>query len=394
MIYESFIELNVQAFNHNISLYKKIIGQRSIALVIKCNAYGHGLLPVALLAEHNKNIQWLCVARLQEALDLRAQGIKKKVLLLCPLMSNYEDAIMHNIDLMVHDADCISYINQAAKKCGKKARVHIKIDTGLSRFGMLSDKVLSFLEQMQTNAFIQIVGVYTHFSDADNLDPTYTQFQQKKFYSILKQLQEKNIYIEHIHCANTAFASTGNLGPTNLVRIGAGAYGMWPSEAVKKVTKSLESQFSLQNVLSWKTKIVRLNKVAPGTAIGYSKTAVSKKLTIIGLIPVGYFDGYDRRLSNKGYVYINGQKASVVGRIGMNITAVDITAIKDVFIGTEVELIGNKSDITFDAVAKLIKSYNPREFATKINSEIPRVVIPCEAQKAITKRKKQDHVYY
>ena len=394
MINESWIELQSQAFAHNIALYKNIIGPRSLALVLKCNAYGHGLLPIAHLAQQNNHIQWLCVARLHEALQLRTHGIKKPILLLSPLLGSYEEAIMHEVDLMVHNVECINAIFHAAKRCNTRARVHIKVDTGLSRFGAISSQALELIEFIHANPFLQLVGIYTHFSDADNLEPSYTHLQQERFYSFVHDLKMKKKDIEYIHCANTAFASTGNLGPTNLVRIGAGAYGMWPSDAVEKITKSIDPNFTLQQIVSWKTSIVRLTKVDPGTPIGYSKTAIAKKVTIIGFIPVGYYDGYDRRLSNKGYVYINGKKAPVIGRVGMNITAIDVTTIANVAVGTQVELLGDKPGITFDAIAKMTKSYNPREFASKINSEIPRVVVPCEAENTITKRKKQDHVYY
>ena len=391
---ESLIELSSRAFNLNIATYKKIIGNRQFGLVVKCNAYGHGLLEIAKLAQSNKQVDWLCIARLQEALLLRTNNITKPLLLLSPLYKNYEQAIRYDVDLMVHDTICLEQIDKAAQKVGKIARVHIKIDTGLSRFGFYVEEAVSFFEKMHTYPCVQVVGIYTHFADADNLDPSYTLLQQERFYSLIKKLYEKNIIIEHIHCANSAFASTGDLGPTNLVRVGAGAYGMWPSDAIKKITQSIEPKFNLQQMFSWKTIIVRIKKIDPHTPIGYSKTAITKKLTRIGILPVGYFDGYDRRLSNKGCVYINGQKAPVIGMIGMNLTAIDITGIKNVSVGNEVEIVGNKPGITFHDIAKKIKSYNPREVSSKIHSEIGRVVIPCETQTLLNKRKKQDHVYY
>ncbi len=391
---ESGIELSSKAFNRNIAIYKKTIGNRQFGLVVKCNAYGHGLLEIAKLAQQNKLVDWLCIARLQEALLLRKNNITKPLLLLSPLSANYEQAIENNVDVMVHDIACLKLIDKAVQKVKKIARVHIKIDTGLSRFGLHIEEVVSFLGKIHAYPLLQVAGIYTHFSDADNSDLSYTQLQQNRFYSLIKKLHEKNIIIDHIHCANSAFASTGDLGPTNLVRVGAGAYGMWPSDAIKKITQSIEPGFNLQQMFSWKTTIVRIKKIGPNIPIGYSKTAISKKLTIIGILPIGYFDGYDRRLSNKGCVYIKGQKASVIGRIGMNGTSIDITAIKNVFVGMQVEIVGNKPGITFHDIAKKIKSYNPREFASKIHSEIPRVVIPCEAQTMLNKREKQDHVYY
>jgi len=372
--YRTWIEVSKKALRNNINQYKKTIGDNILAPVIKGNAYGHGLMEVARICQENDNVGWLCVATAEEALTLRKNNISKPILILVYMGNDLEQIALHNIAVTVQDKETIKKLHAAGKNVGKKCKIHIKIDTGLSRLGVFPQQALNLIKYAQTQGSIQVDGMWTHFAEAQEPNRTFTNIQISRFNNLIEKLEQEGIKIPIIHSSNSSGTTTVESKYENLFRVGVGIYGYWASEYIKEVTKKKFPEFSLQPVLSWKTTIAHIKKIPAGSFIGYMRTCQAKKDSLIANIPVGYLDGYDRRLSNSSHVIINNQSAKVVGLITMNIISVDVTNIKDVHIGNEVTLIGNTKNITASELGH-IGNFNVRELTTRLNPTIPRIIV-------------------
>jgi len=382
----TWIQVSKKAIDHNITQYKKVIGDGILAPVIKSNGYGHGLLEVGKICEENKQVGWLCVATLSEALLLRKNNITKPILILSYLGKHLEPAILYNISLVAYDMQTIKKLNIIGKKLGKKCQVHIKIDTGLSRLGVPATETVTFIQEVQTCKFIYIQGIWTHFAESHAQDRSFTNQQLQLFEDTVTKLEKNNIYIPLKHVANSAATttlhqcnikktqSTKNLTYGNFFRLGIGFYGYWPSKYVKKITQETWPGFTLKPAMTWKTKIFHIKYIKKGSFISYNREHQVTRDSKIALLPTGYFDGYDLRLSNKSFVIIHGKHAPTVGRICMNITAIDITDIKNANVGDEVILLGDHPYINSSDIAQAC-NLNPREIMTKINASIPRIII-------------------
>jgi len=372
----TWVEINTQAFNHNIACYKNIVGSSvMISLVVKANAYGHGITHIAHIAENNENIHMFDTASLSEALILRNDGIKKPILVMGIMDEDPTQAIIHNIDVMVSDKQELLELNSYAMNIGKKCNVHIKVDTGLGRFGVLINDVIPFITYAQTLPYIHINGICSHFAEASNEDQSYTQLQYNRFINVLQELKKQNITITYRHITNSAATTTYDLSMLNMVRIAAGAYGLYPSEAQKERTLLIHPEYQLQQVLSWHTRICYIKTLPAQTYVGYDRTYTTPEKTTIALLPIGYSDGYDKRLSNKTVVYFPHTQvyAPVIGSIAMNIATIDISNIPDVHVGTEVVLVGPQKEIAATTLADICQCHNPREMTLHIHPSIARV---------------------
>lgn len=368
----NWLELNKSAFNHNSTHYKTIIGpNRILAAVIKSNAYGHGTNEIAPWCQENSSIDWICTAQLSEALQLRKLGITKPILVLYTIDTDSQAALDYSISLMVGN---LQTLRQLESSSNKAYAVHIKIDTGMSRFGFSLAEIPALIAQLKQCTHINVQGIYTHFADADNKDQSYTQEQLELFYHALDLFTAAGFEIPFIHCANSAATTTIDMPLTNFFRIGAGIYGLWPSLAVQEKTAQLYPDFSLQQVATWKTYIHQLRIIPAGHYVSYSKTYQTTKTTTVALLPIGYHDGYHRRLSNAGTVLINGVCAPVIGRVAMNATCVDVTHIPTAQPGDEVILLGNHPGMTALDMANTLGSFNPREVTVRFNATLPRVI--------------------
>lgn len=381
----TWVEIDQNAFAHNIEQYKKIVGPHvMIALVVKSNAYGHGLLEISQLAQNNEHIHMICPAMLSEALLLRARGISKPIFVLSIIDEDPKLAIQHDIDLLVADKIMLDELNKAACTVGKQCNVHIKVDTGLSRLGMHVDEVIPFIRYAQTLPYISIKGISSHFAEASNQDQTFTNQQYALFMSLLKKLQQLNIHIPYRHVTNSAASTTYDLSLLNIIRIGAGAYGFSPSQPHYDRTIVKHPFYNPEPVLSWHTRIVYVRKIPADTFVGYDRTYKTTRETVMALLPVGYGDGYDKRLSNKAVVYLPHCKrfVPIMGRVAMNMITIDVTDIDDVQLGHEVILIGKDPQITAQTIAEITECKNPREITLHIIQTIERFVTGssiCEA---------------
>lgn len=378
-IRRTWVEIDQQAFDRNITCYKNIIGPSvMISLVIKANAYGHGLIETANLAEGNENIHMINTAMLSEGLTLRAHGIRKPILVLGIIDEDPCQAIINDIDLVVSDTQVLNELNACAATLGKKCSVHIKVDTGLARLGIPLDEVIPLIRYAHSLPHININGICSHFAEASSQDQTYTKLQYDRFISVLKELETKNITIPYRHITNSAASTTYDLSLLNMIRIGAGIYGLSPSQAHKERTLAVHPDYTLDPVLSWHTRVCHIRLIPAHTYVGYDRTYTTSHNTTIALLPIGYSDGYDKRLSNKGMVYFpHAQKfAPVIGRIAMNMTTIDISNIPDVQLGTEVILVGKQVEISAATISDLTGCNNPREVTLSIHQSIQRIVTP------------------
>lgn len=369
---DSWVEIDSQALAHNIAQYKSIINTAQLAVVVKSNAYGNGIKEIAALCEYDANVNYFCTVNIAEALYLRGLGIKKPILVLSIVQNNLEQAIVEEIDLVVFDYTLASRLNALGKQLQKKVYVHIKVDTGLSRLGLHIDAAYDFILQLQSLPFIIIRGMFTHFADSEKANSSFVIYQMQQFSLLLERLGAVNIHIpiQHTSCSAAISAYRYHY---NLVRVGIGAYGLWPSSENKNCTQQLYPQFNLKPVLTWKTRILQIKEIPAGSFVGYDCTYTTNTATKIAVISVGYWDGYDRQLSNKAYVVINNQKAPVIGRIAMNMTMINITGL-NVGITDEVILLGAYPGITADDLANLCDTIN-YEIVARINPLLNRIVI-------------------
>ncbi len=366
----SWVEIDQQALEHNIHSYKTIIGSSILAPVIKSNAYGHGIELIAKICDQNNLVDYLCVVSLSEALLLRSIGIKKPLLVVSIIDRDLRDAIEQNIDLVAYDREIIQELNAIGKMLNKKARVHIKIDTGLSRLGLPTNDALSFITHVATLPYISITGIFTHFAESECADQTFTNHQLEQFNALIKQLDALGIAIPINHTACSAAITANIPSHCSFVRLGIGLYGLWPSPENKQITQQLHPTFSLKPVLTWKTRIIQIKDIPAESYIGYDRTHQVTQASRIAIIPVGYWDGYDRRLSNSGKVLINNQLAPIIGRIAMNLSMVNITGL-NVSMNDDVTLLGNHPGITAEDIAQRCNTIN-YEIVTRINPLLPR----------------------
>lgn len=382
----TWLEISKTALIHNLKEFRKIIGQKvKIMAVVKSNAYGHGLIGVAKIAE--KYVDYFGVANLEEALELRKNGLKKPILILTYWLvpTNYESitnvqitnkirkAIKQNIDFVLYTYPQAKILSKISQKIGKTAKIHLKIDTGTSRIGILPEDALNFAKKCLKLPGLELKGIFTHFAKSEAKSQVFTNKQAKKLLKIKENLLKlpnfpKNALI-HAGCT----ASTLNNPATffDMVRIGIGLYGLWPSpETQRKSIYKSRTQIVLKPALTWKTKIIQVKELSAGSYIGYDCTYQCRKKTRIAVLPVGYWDGYDRKLSNQGEVLIRGRRAPIRGRVCMNLIMVEVTKIPKVRVGEEVILLGNK--ITAEELAEKVGTIN-YEIVTRINQQLPRI---------------------
>ncbi len=359
----SQVLISRSALLHNLRAYRRAIGDTKVMSIVKSNAYGHGIAQVASVIE--KETDWFGVASGNEALELRKAGIKKPILVLSFYSEDeISELIKTKVSLAVYDLKQAKLISAAAKKLKKIANVHLKADTGTSRLGIFPNEVAGFADKLLRWPNIKIEGAFSHFAASEE-NMEFTEKQNHLFNAVIEELEWRGLNpIKHIACT-----AAGIVSPTShhdMVRLGIGLYGLWPSPLAQKKAK-----FELKPVLSWQTHIIQVKQLSKGTFIGYDLTYQTKRATKLAVPPVGYYDGYDRKLSNTGEVLINGKKCKVLGRVCMNLLMADATDVKNVKAGDKVMLVCD--EIPVDELAKKIGT-NDYEVVARINPLIPRIL--------------------
>lgn len=366
------IRSNMENMKANIASNTKIIG------VIKTDGYGHGAVPIARELESLEYLYGFAVATAEEACILRDAGIKKPILILGYIFPySYEKIIENDIRITVFRYDTLKELSNTSallKKKGinKHAKVHIKVDTGMSRIGVRPDTDgLCFVEKALETEGIEVEGIFTHFARADEADKSSANRQLTLFGHFLDRIKEKTgRQIPIRHCSNSAGILELPQANMDVVRAGITLYGLWPSNQVRK------DIVMLTPVLSLYSTIVYIKEIEAGTGVSYGSTFVSEKRMRIATVPIGYGDGYPRGLSGKGFVLVRGKKAPILGRICMDQFMIDVTHIPEALEGDKVTLIGRdgQEQITMEQLGDISGRFN-YEFACDIGRRVPRVYI-------------------
>lgn len=374
-----WVEIDRAALEHNIQQFRHLIGDsRKMTVVVKSNAYGHGLLGVSCLATEF-GADWLGVNSLEEARALREGGIDLPIILLgyVPL-TDLKEAVATDLRLTVYNTETVEELAKITFALKKDAFLHIKTETGVYRQGIKGAGLLPFVKRIRKYPYLKIEGLSMHFANIeDTTDHSYAQRQLEKFIEYVDLLGQNgiNIPVKHVACSAAAILFPETF--FDMVRVGIGIYGLWPSkETYLSCIQDEREPVNIKPVLTWKTRVVQIKDVPDGAFIGYGCTYKTTRPTKLAVLPVGFYDGYDRHLSNASYVLISGKRAPLRGRVAMNFIIVDVTDISDIRLEDEVVLLGNQGQerISAEQLASLCGTIN-YEIVTRINPKIPRVVV-------------------
>jgi len=362
----TWAEINLGAIAHNLQEIKKKVAPAEIMAVIKADAYGHGLKEVARVALEN-NARYLGVSAVEEGVQLRKQTTTP-ILVFGGFFENQIKACLeHDLELTLFDFELAGALSKQAQASGNSAKVHIKVDTGMTRVGVHWQESLDFICRVSELRYVKIVGIYTHFASADAKDKSFAKTQLQRFQKVLTELEMRNIQIPLKHTANSGAILDLPESYFDMVRPGVSIYGYYPSfEATESI--------NLQPAMSFKSQVVAVKQVESGTKISYDSTYETVKQTKIVTVPVGYADGYNRLLSNQGEVLIRGKRYPVVGQVCMDFIMVDIGLENDIQTGDEVVLLGCQGDEEI-SIYEICEKLNtiPYEFTCMISSRVPRV---------------------
>ena len=372
-----WIELDREAPDFNLRELRKGLSKGTIlCAVVKANAYGHGVEQMVPLFA---SADWFAVNSLEEGVELRELGERRPILVLGHVpLTNLGEAVRHDLDLTVYNRETLEALARLDLPSAGPARLHLKVETGTGRQGVLPEQVEGFVEQLRAVPGAGLVGVSTHFANIeDTLNHDYAQSQLDKFQQALEILEGLKARPEYVHTAATAAAILFDKTHFNLVRAGIGIYGLWPSRETYLSTLLGHRPIpDLRPVLTWKTRIVQIKELPEGSYIGYGCTYRATRPIRVGVLPVGYADGYDRKLGNTAYVLIRGKRAPVIGRVCMNLTMVDISDIPQAGLEDEVVLLGRDGEerISAETMAGWAGTIN-YEVVTRISPLLPRRVV-------------------
>ncbi|GEK89574.1 alanine racemase [Alkalibacterium putridalgicola] len=345
--------------------------------VIKADAYGHGAVEVGRHLE-SQNIDFLAVAVLDEAMELREAGVKSPILLLSPIEPDtIPTAIKNDISITVFSDEIAGKVKHSAESLQKKAKIHLKVDSGMARIGVRSREEAARLSRTMTSEWVEFEGIFTHFAEAENTeDPTYTKHQFDFFMDIVNDLKDQGIYFDLTHCSNTAATLLYPEYHLDMIRTGISLFGYHPD-------KSLEDKIDLQPVMRLSTHAAYVKKVEEGTTIGYGRTFTAAEEKTIATILLGYADGIPRELSNRWYLTTDDHKAPIVGRICMDQLMVDVSDIPGFNKDTELVFIGDpkKGHPSIYKMADLTDSFH-YEILCGIGKRVPRVYYKNESIEA------------
>lgn len=365
---DTWAEIDLTAIKHNVSHMKDHIGQNvQLMAVVKANAYGHGDIEVARAALE-AGADLLAVAFLDEAISLRNKGIKAPILVLGAVPSEYvKVAVRYNVIMTAYSIDWLREVVKVMKgQMGQPIRFHLKIDSGMNRLGVKTiEQVSEVKELVHDHSFLQLEGVFTHFATADEKDENYFGMQVDTFKTLLQPLHTDKLLI---HCANSAAGLRFKDTLFNMVRFGISMYGLSPSEEIKD-----ELPFQLEEALSLHTKLAHVKPIQKGESVSYGATYTANQDTWIGTIPIGYADGWIRKLAGTE-VLVGGKRRKIAGRVCMDQFMVDLK--KDIPAGEPVVLIGTQGEdrISVDEIAKRLETIN-YEVTCSVGYRVPRVYI-------------------
>lgn len=376
-IANGWVEISESALRNNVAVFRRIAGDgRRLMAVVKSNAYGHGMIEVARIALE-AGADWLGVFSADEGLALRERGIDAPILVFGPTPEPaLAAAVRRGLRLTMASVSAARALARSPEAPG--ARVHLKIETGTNRQGLLAGELGDAIRALRKGG-AAIEGAYTHFADIeDTTEHAFAEKQKARFAEVLAQLAADGVEIELPHSACTAAAILFPETHHGLVRMGIGLYGLWPSKETRVSANALgRDRIDLRPVMTWKTRIAQVKAVTAGDFVGYGRTFRSTRSTLLAVLPVGYADGYDRSLSNSAFAIVRGVRAPVLGRVCMNMTMLDVSDVPGAAEGDEVVLLGAQGDerVTAEDLARLASTIN-YEIVTRAAPCAPRVVVP------------------
>lgn len=358
--------VDLEAIGHNMRAFCRLAGDAKVMAIVKADAYGHGVVPVARAALKN-GAAFLGVAIPEEAFELRDAGIISPILI---LGSRCEDVAQElaalNISQTVFDIETLAVLEAAARAAGRRAKIHLKVETGMNRLGILPGKALEeWLDALQACPHIELEGMFTHFADADGAQEDYTLTQAQRMAQAVAQVRARG-FAPIMHACNTAGILRFAQFDYDMVRAGIGLYGYPPVEPPEGTV--------FKPALTWRSEVAFIHDLHAGERISYNGIYTAKTPRRVATLPVGYADGYNRLLSNTGFVLIDGQRAPVIGRVCMDQCMVDVTNIPSVKVGDEAVLLGQQGAQRLDAeeMAQLCGTIS-YEILCNIGKRVPRV---------------------
>lgn len=371
-----WIEVSKNAIKNNLRTFRDVAGKGNlIAVAVKANAYGHGIEEVSKLLVR-EGVDWLCINSIEEAEVLRRISIKKPILIM-GFVQKKDLARVIDLDshIFLYDLSTAKALSEIALEKGKKANIYIKADTGLSRLGVLGDDILAFAKELKNLKGLGVEGVATHFATSSNgCNDGHFKKQLESFKKVADILKKEGLGALMINGSNSASPIIhGQLG-FDVIRAGIAIYGYHSSGYVYNFCKRKNINFA--PALSLKTKVAQVKIIDKGSCVSYGCSFISKKKMKVAILPIGYSDGLDRKLSNKGFVLIRGKKARIIGMICMNMIIVDVSGIADIKPEEEAVIIGNqgRNKITADDIAKISGTIN-YEVLARLRESIPRYYV-------------------
>lgn len=366
----SRIELSRENALHNIAQFRKLVHPGTeIASVVKGNAYGHGMPEMVEILE--PAVDYFQVDDLLELRELRKHSQKPTLVLGYVAQDEIEEAVALGCELAIYDSERLPLLQRFAEVMGKTVSLHLKVDTFLGRQGVFPDEVEGFLEQIRRHPNLRLSGIYSHFANIeDTRDFSHAQMQIDSFHQVCRMAGDG--VKTHISSTSGVLVYERDRGQNQIVRVGIGTYGMWPSEYMRLDNKSME----LRPVMQWVSHLAQVKTVPVDYPIGYGLTYRTTRDTQIAIVPQGYSDGYLRAFSNQGRVLVRGQACPVLGRIAMNMFTIDVSHLPGLQAEEEVVLLGSQGEkkITAEWLAETIGTIN-YEITTQISPLLPRVVV-------------------
>jgi alanine racemase len=369
------LRISTSALRHNACLLRELVGAQHAALVVKSNAYGHGIVEAALAIE-GLAVK-LCVYNVDEALELRDGGITAPILIMGPIPpQRLEDALACNAEIALWDVKSFARdLSSTALRAQTRARVHVKVNTGLNRLGLQPGDLPDAVEAYGRANGLEIAGIFSHLAAAEELDSPYTMLQLERFdeaYQHAEPILAARGFSPIRHIAASAAAILWPQTRMDMSRFGIALYGLWPSAATKEAMNG--DKLPLQPALSYESELVVVRTIDAGDPVGYGLTYHAPRRMQIGVVPLGYGDGVPRALSNKGSVLVDGKRCPIIGRIAMNMFFVDLSHAASARVSSKVTLLGsqNSEEISADDWAAWTDSIN-YEVVTRLPSTLARV---------------------
>jgi len=357
----TWLEIDTKALSHNFSIFRQLTREKLLMAVVKSNAYGHGLVETAQIFS-DLGADWLAVDSVTEAVALRDRGITKPILVLgYTLPVNLAVAVEKNISLTVSTFETLEAVLDKSKEWSNQLNIHIKVDTGMHRQGFLPVELDNLALKLKSLSGVKIEGLYSHLADpSSSINDHLTKKQLTVFADVVGRFKKEGL-APLIHTLSTGGLLAYPDTPGDMVRVGLGLYGLWPSA---ELCDRLDGEIKLKPALTWKTVVGEIKTVSKGETVGYGFTEALSRETKLAICPVGYWHGYIRSLSSVGQVSVSGQLVKILGRVSMDMIVIDVTDVTEVKVGDEVVLVGSSPNATEVATWAGTINY---EIITRIN---------------------------